>query len=238
LDQTNTELNRRIRVSGQDNTNSLVDYTVGSEPNNWLFALPENRILSRGADGCLVLLNAQRAGVLSKTHCQGGEIIDLAIDKKASRAILVAEHEAPLLINIQDSRLETLPLAPTQDRFEAQRAAISPDGRIVAIVDETGVVSLWDTEHRGLIRRIEGNAIELSALEFAPDASLLLETDIGGRLTIRNVLTGELVAAAKVDSAIVSSHFSADGKQISWSAGGLQRYLSEQFSSDNTCLGW
>jgi WD40 repeat protein/CHASE3 domain sensor protein len=57
--------------------------------------------------------------------------------------------------------------------------AFTPDGRILAVGANTGLLMLFDTTNGKLIRRLQGHRGEVIGLAFRPDGSMLASTSVG-----------------------------------------------------------
>src|SRR5437660_10265528 len=65
----------------------------------------------------------------------------------------------------------------------------SPDSKILAAANDHRV-TLWDREHRWLVRELIGHTSEVQALAFAPAAKILASVSGNGELAIWNWDTG------------------------------------------------
>ncbi|MDE0021884.1 MAG: hypothetical protein OXT69_10960 [Candidatus Poribacteria bacterium] len=95
------------------------------------------------------------------------------------------------------------------------RAALSPDGRLLAVVGTERAACLWDVRKRQIVRRFEGFADELLyCAAFAPDGGLIA---IGDDKVVRvlDVHTGKSVMTLEGHSDDVNDlAFSPDGQTL------------------------
>ena len=75
----------------------------------------------------------------------------------------------------------------------AQRLALSPDGRVLAVSRIDGVVGLWDMDSGKLIRELYKHKRSARGLAFTPDGTKLVTGGGDGRAIVWDVATGKLI---------------------------------------------
>jgi WD40 repeat protein len=96
-------------------------------------------------------------------------------------------------------------------------AAVSPDGRILAITTGAGhnptATQLWDLASRKLIRTLPSDPADIAGLSFGSDGTLLAVGDDAGAVRLWAVKNGKLAATLTGHTEPISElAFSADGK--------------------------
>lgn len=118
--------------------------------------------------------------------------------------------------------------APTPLKHHARvyGAAVSPDGRTVATLDERDSLTFWDVYSRQKLRELSGGkrrhgpargfATGEIPLAFSPDGKTLAVATSSGTVVLWEVVKGEVIANLKGRAAgeLTSVAFSPDGKQI------------------------
>lgn len=96
----------------------------------------------------------------------------------------------------------------------ANAAAISPDGRLVAMASADKTVRIWDVESNREKRRCIGHTASLWCVAFSPDGALLLSGGKDGTLRLWQVETGrELRKFEGHDDLAACLTFAPDGKR-------------------------
>ena len=68
--------------------------------------------------------------------------------------------------------------------------AFSPNGQILAIAIEDGIIELWSPTTRELMRTLEADAGRVNAVAFSPDGEILASTSWPDEVTLWSPLTG------------------------------------------------
>ena len=117
--------------------------------------------------------------------------------------------------------------------------AFSPDGRLLASGDFYGFVQVWDVVSRCIIHRVRAHAGWATGISFSPAGRTLATCSFEGTVKLRNVATGEELAALDARAGVSRVEFSKngdkllagrrDGSLILWDAEGREEVLvSEQ----------
>ncbi|MEV4275154.1 nSTAND1 domain-containing NTPase [Actinoplanes xinjiangensis] len=102
-----------------------------------------------------------------------------------------------------------------------QKIVLGPRGLVLATCGEDGVVRLWDTVTRELIRPLTGHVGPVKTAQFSPDARSMVTVGTDGTLRLWDVETGrERGKPTSVDPASVSATgFSPDGTLLAAATG-------------------
>jgi WD40 repeat protein len=93
--------------------------------------------------------------------------------------------------------------------------AYSPDGKLLAIGDEDGFLSLWDARSGDVVRELQGHLIRITDLSFSPDGRYLASSSADTLVKIWDVTTGQALANLQGHSDIIDTiAFSADGSSL------------------------
>jgi WD40 repeat protein len=101
-----------------------------------------------------------------------------------------------------------------------QRAAFSPDGRLVATASRDRTAKLWDAGTGDLLRTFTGHRKGLSDVVFSPDGTQLATASYDGTAKIFDARTGRVVHTTPVsgrrapDRVVNAVAFSPDGTQL------------------------
>ncbi|MEV5237976.1 helix-turn-helix domain-containing protein [Streptomyces cinnamoneus] len=105
-------------------------------------------------------------------------------------------------------------------RGTPRQVAFTPDGRLLAIGDGNGTVSLWGVRNRRLVTTLTGPAEAITGLAFAPDGRMLADARADGAVRLWNVATGRTEATFSGHSkAVLALAFSPDGHFLATTAG-------------------
>jgi hypothetical protein len=98
-------------------------------------------------------------------------------------------------------------------------AAFSPDGRLLALGGNAGLVLLWDLKANKEVHRCVGHAGFVRTVAFSPDGKLLASAGDGPSAILWDVAAGkEIRKVGKHDRDLRMAAFSADGKTLVTSA--------------------
>ena len=100
----------------------------------------------------------------------------------------------------------------TESQF-IQSLAFSPSESVLAVGNSIGVIELWDILGKQKIRSFKKNNSRILRVDFSPDGTRLLSSDIDGNLTVWEIRTGEPLFTIQMDEKGVAS-FSPDGTTI------------------------
>src|SRR5262249_25086154 len=97
----------------------------------------------------------------------------------------------------------------------AKGLAISADGRLLAVGDDTGAVEIWELGSEQEPRVLTGHKNQVWALAFSPKGSVIASGDRGGEVRLGNPADGALLRTmAAHDAPVWSLAFSPDGKRL------------------------
>ena len=105
------------------------------------------------------------------------------INSDGAKALLFHESGKVALFDLQEQQLEELPLGLSRVKLRKEvsrpeiviynQASFSPDGRLLALGGEDGVIYLYDYERGVLIRKLEGYTSGIRHATFSPDGEAL-----------------------------------------------------------------
>jgi WD40 repeat protein len=83
-------------------------------------------------------------------------------------------------------------------KAEISAISLSPDGKLLASGDKSGVIKLWDIIARKEIRTLREETTEVKALAFNSQATTLACLDVDGRVTVLEARSGKKLNTVKV----------------------------------------
>ena len=100
--------------------------------------------------------------------------------------------------------------------FLTNGAALSPDGRLVAVIGSGGEVGLMDARTGDHVRPPElGHDDRGGSVSWAPDSSAYVTTALGGTVALWDGQTGELLGSVQLpERRSASAQFAADGTTV------------------------
>ncbi|GHC73291.1 hypothetical protein GCM10010507_60620 [Streptomyces cinnamoneus] len=111
-----------------------------------------------------------------------------------------------------DAGRMTMPLSARQTPLAV---AFTPDGRMLAIGDADGLVSLWDANGRRQNAALTGHSDAVSALAFSPDGRTLASAGTGGTVRLWNMASRQTEATLTGHTqAVLALAFSPDGRLL------------------------
>ncbi|WP_169978635.1 caspase family protein [Tautonia rosea] len=154
--------------------------------------------------------------------------------------IAAANETGPAFICLWDANTGELLSEPLRD-LDGSVAALdlSTDGRRLFVADDLGIAKVWDLDEQAepvLAPRVldpandapNGSAVEITAGAIAPrNAGLVLLGRRDGRLELWNLNTGATTPVTRLDGAVASVAFSADGQLLA-AAGDDRRIVLRQ----------
>ncbi|MDM0053041.1 caspase family protein [Variovorax sp. J22R115] len=176
-------------------------------------------------------------------------------DEPRNRVVTISSDRTVRIWQLPSLRLIRVLRLPQEGSIEGLPAglAISPDGRTIAVGGWTGVtwaktasIYLYDSATGRMIRRIDGLADVISALDWSPDGRFLA-VGMGGRSGVKVLDTGSWQPIAHDDQyqdSVSFLHFSAQGWLAASAADGAVRLydtrhalVSRQSVGISTLLG-
>jgi WD40 repeat protein len=92
--------------------------------------------------------------------------------------------------------------------------AYSPDGRLLAIVDEQSIVHVLDAETGQELSLVDEHVVNAGTLSFSPDGLSLAIGSFDSAAYIWNIETDELIHLQGHEEAVHDINFSPDGRQV------------------------
>ncbi len=139
------------------------------------------------------------------------------VDGAIERWELPESNDVPDLISLPDLTGQT---------SEIRDLTLSPDGSLLASVDEAGQVKLWQVEDGSLLAEIDGGGNVLTAVAFSPDGQLLAAAGFDRIIRIWQVSDQQLLRTLTgFQSAVLSLAFSPDGSTLASGTQGAAVYL-------------
>ena len=94
-----------------------------------------------------------------------------------------------------------------------ERAALSPDGRLLA-TSNLGLLNLWDAETGALLGELKGHAGWILAMDFSPDGGLLATGADDGTAQIWDTSSGRRLAVLLNGYDVMRAEFTPDGQNL------------------------
>lgn len=183
--------------------------------NEWVFALtysPDGRWLAVRSHNAIFWLDTNTQEFLPGTTEMAGSVVDW---QPTGRLIAAGEDEKVVLIDA-----ETKQVVKT---LEGHNDAItdltfSPDGKLVASSDRTGLIKLWDIEGGWELPSLEAGYENAYSIAFSPGGELLVSGGGGSSrrsaVQIWDVETGQQAFSVPELSDVYHVSFSPDGTQL------------------------
>ncbi|MGE3368005.1 MAG: toll/interleukin-1 receptor domain-containing protein [Rhizobiaceae bacterium] len=130
-----------------------------------------------------------------------------------------------------DSGLET---ARVSNGKSITSMAVSPDGRLLAASDATGLIALWEVQTLTKLRSLRGHQAEVRKIAFSPDGATLLTGGRDGTARIWSTRTGEQLWLLDGNAQdVTTARFSHDGRFVITAARLLELNAVEEFLSSS-----
>jgi len=117
-----------------------------------------------------------------------------------------------LIYNLQDNTVDKSMEA--WKNTAATAIALSPNGKYLAIGQQTGNIDLWNMETKTLLAGLDSHYRPISALAWAPDGSKMISAGVDYKIKIWNVETREVAVTINASSYIASLLVTSDGSRV------------------------
>lgn len=101
-----------------------------------------------------------------------------------------------------------------QDSDASISLDISPNGNYLVTGTMEGMITLWSTSTRKIIRKNETHALLISDIKFSPNGKLIASVSLDHKVLITDVLTGKKVKLFRMKDAIYSVTFSKNSRYL------------------------
>jgi hypothetical protein len=92
--------------------------------------------------------------------------------------------------------------------------ALTPDGKRLVSVHQSGIVIVWDLQTKALVRMLQGHEWSINAIAVSPDGRLAISGSIDGTLCLWDIDTGMLVRTWHGhDRGVYGAAFTPDGRR-------------------------
>ena len=120
---------------------------------------------------------------------------------------------------IRDAEENVLRSFDGHKKLNIQQLSFSPNGRLLAVAGDDGVVDLWDPNSGKPIRKLEKHTGSVQSLAFTPDGTKLVTGGLDGQVFVWNLATGDQIWALEGHrSKVYAVACSPDGKVIATSS--------------------
>ncbi|GGR09467.1 WD40 repeat domain-containing serine/threonine protein kinase [Streptomyces netropsis] len=164
-----------------------------------------------------------------------GRTLDIHEDCKSGPAVF--SPDGKLLVSGYPLQVRQMPdgrmLYTLDEIINPREAVFSPDGQILAVVQQSNTVRLWNTSSRQDVVALKGHRNQVHALAFHPGGRTLATADQSGSVRLWDTATGATTATFTSPSSIEAVAFSPDGKTL---AAGLNGGTS--YSTHDTVRLW
>src|SRR5581483_10635167 len=135
---------------------------------------PDGKTLATGGQGGVVVLWAAATGKeLRRFDGEAGVCRDLVFSTDGKRLAVVVSGRPVHVFDTAAGAEVRLTAPPGVANVEAESAAFSPDGKLLATGGRFGTVLLWDLASGKAVRVLKGHAGYVMGLTFSPDGHTL-----------------------------------------------------------------
>ncbi len=149
------------------------------------------------------------SSILLTWHHIENKRFDLARDALKKAPADKRDWEWGYLMNL----CQTDPIVFEGHRIDMESAAFSPDGGLVATIDENGAAALWNAESGQKLVTLSGHTDEITGVAFSPDGGRVVTVSLDGTAKIWSTKNGrELVTLSGHNVPVKSAAFSRNGQ--------------------------
>lgn len=204
---------RLWRTNDGSALNSLIGHT------NYVFLVvfspDEQTLVSASNDKTIRKWRVGDGKMLNSMRVPKPEMLVINISPDQQAVALYNSREGSVrLWSPADDKLRTL---PDKRKAEVNCGAFSPDGQILAVGGEDGVIQLWNVGDGRLLRELAASAgaSSVNTLAFSPDGRLLASGLKSGAIQLWSVADGSLLTPLQGHQrAVQSLSFSANGQLL------------------------
>jgi WD40 repeat protein/Flp pilus assembly protein TadD len=172
---------------------------------------PDGRILGYAeGDHVICRCDLRGTGEPAKTRCASA-IAHFLVWHPDGRRLVTGGAAAALLDGATGETIRRY----ARPGAEVRGAAISKDGRLLALADNFNVISLWDVEAGTELRTFKGHSDLIYQIDFHPDGNRLVSASTDRTVRLWDVATGlEVLNLRGFDHIVYGAAFSRDGQQL------------------------
>lgn len=187
------------------------------------YARDSRYLVGSGAGPAVCLWDARTLDLLATVRGPGREVLSVAATPSGKfLALSRGDEGAPLRVwDLSDpNSSQPYPIRPGTEPV----AALSPDGKLLALRETERTVVLWDLATQGRLQPALEHVTDVQALAFAPDGALLACGELGdlshGAVQLWNVASRQKLRREAVGKSRVRHlAFAAGGRQLALLAG-------------------
>jgi DNA-binding SARP family transcriptional activator/WD40 repeat protein len=215
---------RTMLVGGRDGSVRFLDLNTGNVRRasgrhagavvRATFSADGRTAITAGEDDRLIVWDVERAAAGETLEGHAGQITGLAISRDSSTLYTTSLDGKLLIWDLAGARRLGRPFKAGQDNPEFPRAALSPDGRVLAIGQPDGTVVLIDSERLRPFSefRVVPNG-PVRGMAYAPRGGLLVIGGDNGFLALVDPRRGQIVQRLRGHrDTVFTLSFSADGR--------------------------
>jgi WD40 repeat protein len=183
---------------------------------------PDGRYLVFGGDTQISLLDLETQQVVREWQKTGISVKYLDFSGDSKQILCVEMGQPPRLWDIQTSQtVQTFPDTPPQILANTKpkitfwdKAHLSYDGSHVIARENTGLVKLWNTQDRQVVRVIDQEKFpeEIRSIAISPNGKQVACAKIDGTLSVINCQSGDETFSLHHPDCCWLTTYSADGK--------------------------
>jgi WD40 repeat protein len=248
----------RLASASFDHTIKIWDVNAGRVVRTFLghedkvlalaYSADGRQLASAGLDGKVRLWDTSTGRATASLTSRNACVQGIAFTPDGRRLIACGEAGIAEVWKTHEGVLErTIAVAP--ERMPLYAAAVSPDGRLLALAGLDGRIRLHDLATGRPRRTLEGHADAVYSLAFAPDGNTLASGSVDQTVRCWHPATGEQCACLDGHrGAVYQVSFSADGRRlvsagtdgeiVVWDAGNGSALHRHRFPSKTLCAAF